>query len=213
MKGIITGDIIGSTSIPSGQRQLLPDAVTQAAADLERISPLKCELFRGDSFQIMVERPELSLTIAVLMRAGLKRRTPRDNRTAWDARMSVGIGDVDYESEHLTVSDGEAFHYSGREFDKLGKRNLAVRTRWDDVNEELAVSTSFADDIINGWTVNQAEAVCLSLGDGMAQKDIAVQLGKTKQNVSKLLASAKEPLISLYLDRFIQIIHSKEKGL
>lgn len=213
MKGIITGDIIGSTSIPSEQRQLLPDAVMQAAADLERISPLKCELFRGDSFQVMVEQPELSLTIAVLMRAGLKRRTPHDSKSAWDARIAVGIGDVDYESEHLTVSDGEAFHYSGREFDKLGKRNLAVLTRWDEVNDELSVSTSFADDIINGWTVSQAEAVYLSLGERMAQKDIALQLGKTKQNVSKLLASAKEPLISLYLERFVQIIHSKEKGL
>lgn len=211
MKGVITGDIIGSTSTPSAQRQSIPDVIMQTAATLSGISQLKCETFRGDSFQILVEKTEQTLAIAILMRAGLKRKTPPENMDLWDSRIAIGIGDIDYESEHVTVSDGEAFRFSGRMFDELGKRNLAVRTRWDDVNDELAVSTALADDIINGWTSNQAEAIWLSLGEGLAQKEIALRLGKTKQNVSKLLASAKEPLISLCLKRFTQIILSEEK--
>lgn len=146
MKGIIAGDIIHSTAIPTGFRNQLLSAIESIIDELQVLTPCKYEIFRGDSFQIMVERPEMTMYIAVLVRAGLKSRTPKECKRLWDARLAAGIGDVTYEADKLVVSDGEAFHLSGREFDELGKRNLSVKTRWEEVNDELFVSTAFAND-------------------------------------------------------------------
>ena len=76
IRGIITGDIIKSGDIPTEQRGGLLDTIHQLSEELQILSPLKMELFRGDGFQIAVHKPEEALTIAVLLRAGLKSRTP-----------------------------------------------------------------------------------------------------------------------------------------
>nr|WP_321522625.1 hypothetical protein [uncultured Macellibacteroides sp.] len=210
MNGIITGDIIDSTSIPIEQRKDLLTAISVISEELQVFSPLKCEIYRGDSFQIVVNRPEMAMLIAILLRAGLKSRVPKGSKQNWDARIAVGIGEIEFISDSILVSDGEAFRLSGREFDELGKRNLAVRTRWEDANEELKISTAFADDIITNWTSSQSLVIYMSLAYQMTQKEIAEKLGQSSQNISKLSNVAKEKLIRTYINRCTQIIMNKQ---
>lgn len=210
MNGIITGDIIDSTSIPIEQRKDLLTAISVISEELQVFSPLKCEIYRGDSFQIVVNRPEMAMLIAILLRAGLKSRIPKGSKQNWDARIAVGIGEMEFISDSILVSDGEAFRLSGREFDELGKRNLAIRTRWDDANEELKISTAFADDIITNWTSSQSLVIYMSLAYQMTQKEIADKLGQSSQNISKLSNVAKEKLIRTYINRCTQIIMNKQ---
>lgn len=209
IKGVITADIVNSTSIKTEWRATLLDTIQKIVGELELFSPLRLEFFRGDSFQIIVDNPTEALKIALLLRAGLKSCTPKESKRLWDARMAIGVGNIDYSSEKVVVSDGEAFHYSGWEFDALGKRKLAIRTTWKDINDELEVSTAFADDIISRWSRLQAQVVYVSLLSQMSQKEIAAKLNKTAQNISKLLNAGKESLICLYLERYMQIITSK----
>ena len=210
MNGIITGDIIDSTSIPIEHRKDLLTAISVISEELQVFSPLKCEIYRGDSFQIVVNRPEMAMLIAILLRAGLKSRIPKGSKQNWDARIAVGIGEMEFISDSILVSDGEAFRLSGREFDELGKRNLAIRTRWDDANEELKISTAFADDIITNWTSSQSLVIYMSLAYQMTQKEIADKLGQSSQNISKLSNVAKEKLIRTYINRCTQIIMYKQ---
>lgn len=210
IKGIITGDIVKSTSVQPERRPALLGAVQRLTDELGQLSPLKMEMFRGDSFQIQVEAPAQALKVAVLFRAGLKSMTPPDADELWDARVAIGVGTVSYEGERVSVSDGEAFQYSGRRLDEIGKRRLSIRTRWAGVDDELEVSTAFADDILTGWSRPQARAVYLSLLYGLSQKEIAARLEKTSQSVSKLLAAARENLIKAYLDRYQQLIAENE---
>lgn len=49
-------------------------AISVISEELQVFSPLKCEIYRGDSFQIVVNRPEMAMLIAILLRAGLKSR-------------------------------------------------------------------------------------------------------------------------------------------
>lgn len=210
MNGIITGDIIDSTSIPIEHRKDLLTAISVISEELQVFSPLKCEIYRGDSFQIVVNRPEMAMLIAILLRAGLKSRVPKGSKQNWDARIAVGIGEIEFISDSILVSDGEAFRLSGREFDELGKRNLAIRTRWDDANEELKISTAFADDIITNWTSSQSLVIYMSLAYQMTQKEIADKLGQSSQNISKLSNVAKEKLIRTYINRCTQIIMNKQ---
>lgn len=206
IKGVITGDIIGSSNIKSENRSLLLDCLNRMNEELQLISPFKIEIFRGDSFQLLVDKPEMSIKLAILLRAGLIHHTPSIEENIWDAKISIGIGTVDFISTEIVTSDGEAFQYSGRQFDKMGKQRLVVKTPWSDVNEELAVSTPFADDIITKWSVKQAGMVYMSLMNSQSQKELADIIGTSAQNVSKVLATAKESLIKKYIERYIQLI-------
>lgn len=203
IKGVITGDIIKSTEIKNKSRDELLQVIKTIANDLHGISLIRVEMYRGDSFQIVVDSAAMVLKVAILLRAKLK-------QNYWDARLAIGIGSIDYNSNDIVTSDGEAFKNSGREFDAIGKRKLVVRTPWEDVNGELKVSTAFADNIVSKWTKQQAETIFLYLSQkNINKKDIAGEVGKSAQAISKLLITANESLISDYLDRCEYIINTK----
>lgn len=206
MNAVITGDIISSTSIPFEERKKLLDIFDKIVNDLQSLCELKCEIFRGDSFQILVEKAELALEVAVLIRAGLKMNTPENSKIIWDARVAIGVGEIEFIDDKVITSDGEAFKYSGRAFDELIKTNLTIKTRWDNINEELKLSTLFADDIISNWTEIQAFVVYKSLLLNKSQKEIADEQNKSAQNISKISVNAKEKLIRQYINRYYNLI-------
>ena len=185
IKAIITGDIVRSEQISLDKRDLLIKVLRDIVEDLQKISPMKMEMFRGDSFQIVVECPEASLKIASMIRAGLKSYSPTDAKEVWDARISIGIGTTDYQGDSIVTSDGEAFKLSGRGLDAMEKNRLAVSTCWH---------------------VNQAKVIYLSVAQELSQAVIANSIEKSQQNVSKMLTSAKESLLVRVLNRFETII-------
>lgn len=206
IKGVITGDIIDSSAIQIEYRDFLVKSIQKITDELMVIEPLKIEFFRGDSFQMIIDSPENAMKIAVLLRAGLKSHTPKECKKLWDARLSLGVGTISYHANNIVLSDGEAFQYSGRELDEMGKRRLIVKTRWSEVNEELRVSTAFADDVISSWSVSQSQATYQALLYNTPQKDIAHKFQKSAQNISKLLSAAKITLIQMYIDRYNSLI-------
>lgn len=207
MKGVITGDIVDSSQIKAQNRGHLLNCLNTMSEELQLISPFRMELFRGDSFQLLVDDASAAMKIAVLLRAGLIHSTPEDEKV-WDARISLGIGNVEFLSDSIVTSDGEAFQYSGRQLDEMGKQCLAVKTPWEEANKELDLSTAFLDDIIKGWSGKQAGMIYLSLRQDIAKKDVAELSGTSVQNVRNVLATAKENLVKKYLDRYSEIIHT-----
>lgn len=206
IKGVITGDIIDSSAIQLKYRDFLLESIQETADELSVIETLKIEFFRGDSFQMIIETPENAMRIAVLLRAGLKSHTPKECKKPWDARLSLGVGTISYLADYTVLSDGEAFQYSGRELDEMGKRRLVVKTRWEEVNEELLVSTAFADEVISSWSIRQSQAAYQALLYNISQKEIAHKFQKSTQNISKLLGTAKVNLIQMYIDRYNNLI-------
>ena len=206
IKAVITGDIVRSEQIELNKRDLLLHVLQETVESLQNKSPMSMELFRGDSFQIVLEKPEMSLEVASMLRAGLKSNTPADSFGVWDARISIGIGTIDYLGDRVVTSDGEAFRLSGRGLDAMEKSRLVIKTCWQEVNEELDAGLAFVDDLITGWSVNQAKAIFLSMGKGLSQSNIANSIAKSQQNVSKTLTSAKESLLGRFSARFETII-------
>ena len=205
IQGVITGDIVDSSKLSIEERERLLLVLNEAISDIKTniCEDISYEVFRGDSFQIVVDNPAVSLSVAVILRASLMAHTPVNSSFKWDARIAVGIGTIDFKSDHISTSDGEAFKNSGRCFDKLKKNErLAIQTPWNDFSRELEVSTGFADHLITKWTQKQAEAILPELLTNSSQKEIAGLLNKTVQNVSNVLNSAKLPLIKRYLNRF-----------
>lgn len=206
IKGVITGDIIESSSIQIKYRDFLLGSIREIVDELCVIEPLKIEFFRGDSFQMVIDTPENAMKIAILLRAGLKGHTPKESKKTWDARLSLGVGTISYHADNIVLSDGEAFQYSGRALDEMGKRRLVVQTRWSGVNEELQVSTAFADEVVSSWSVSQSQAAYQALLYNTSQKEIAHKFHKSAQNISKLLSAAKINLIQMYITRYHNLI-------
>ena len=211
IKGVITGDIIESSAIQIKYRDFLLKSIREIADELSVIEPLRIEMFRGDSFQAVIDSPENAMKIAVLLRAGLKGHTPKECKKPWDARLSIGVGTISYHADNTVLSDGEAFQYSGRTLDEMGKRRLVVKTRWADVNEELQVSGAFADEVVSSWSVPQSQAAYQALLYNTSQKEIAHKFQKSAQNISKLLGAAKLNLVQMYIDRYHKLISNLTK--
>lgn len=146
MKGVITADVVGSTQIKTEDRGTLPALIHELIGEIAQCRPelkLQVDIFRGDSFQVWVEKPECAPLVALLLRAGLRKSALRAGEQQLDARISVGIGDVAYRDATVSQSDGEAFVLSGRGFDQLGKQQrLMVQTPSETANEELRVETA-----------------------------------------------------------------------
>lgn len=206
IKGVITGDLVNSTNIAAKWRQTVVNALHKCVTESQRLTSVKLEIYRGDSFQVVVEKPEYALLVAIALRAKLKSKTP-DKQEMWDARLAVGVGEVSFESGNIVTSDGEAFRQSGRSFDHMGKKRLVVSTPWSDFNKEIDLVTRFADDVITSWTAKQARVVYYSmLFPNKLQKDLAEELGMTRQNFNYHWSSSRGKLIFDYVDFFKSLI-------
>jgi len=205
--GVITADVVDSSKIPSESRDLLWDSLRQIESQLQSITPFQMEIYRSDSFQIVMDDFSNAPFIAVLIRAGLKMSSPTGQ--LWDARMSIGIGEVSYVNTHITASDGEAFRYSGKGLELIGKRRLSITTPSQEMNEELAVSTAFADDLITHWTKLQSERMFYYLLCGLNQTELAQQKGIKLQVLNDTLRSAKYSLMTMYIKRVHALLSEK----
>lgn len=204
--GVITGDIVNSTEIlNSGNRDKLLATLHQAVEEINNhneLNGVRLEIYRGDSFQIIINNSFNVIGCALIIRALLITNSDKKNR--WDARLGIGIGKGEYMADSIAESDGEAFRLSGQAFDNLDKKSrMAVLTPFEDFNDELKVSTAFVDDIISNWTTTQAPIINLVLQTNSKQKELAEMIGKSPQSVNKLLSNAKLELIIPYIDRFI----------
>ena len=210
IKGVITGDLVNSTNIATEWRQTVLDALNVCVTDFLPLTLIKLEMYRGDSFQIVVDKPDYTLTVAIALRAKLKATTP-DKQQLWDARLSIGIGDISFESDNIVTSDGEAFRLSGRSFDNIGEKRLSISTTWSDFDKDIELVTRFADDIITSWTAKQAKVVYQSILFPKLQKDLAGDLGMTRQNFNSHWSSAKGQLILDYVKYFKSLISKYNK--
>lgn len=211
MKGVITGDVVGSTKINDFGKlpKLINDLITEISLCCTKC---KVEISRGDSFQVLVEDPKQALLVALLIRAGFRKSSIDLGNKDLDMRLSVGIGEVSYMDEKIGQSNGEAFILSGHGFDNLTKtQRLSVQTFSDSINSELKVETAFIDDIVSNWTHLHGEIMYQSLLTDSTQCELAKKLGTSQQNICKRLRCAKEKLVRLYLNRFSSLIIDKEK--
>ena len=210
MKGVITADVVGSTQIKTEDRGELPTLIHELIGEIAQCRPelkLQVDIFRGDSFQVWVEKPECAPLVALLLRAGLRMSALRAGEQQLDARISVGIGDVAYRDATVSQSDGEAFVLSGRGFDQLGKQQrLIVQTPSETTNEELRVETAFVDDIVSNWSALHSKIMYQALLREMSQGELAEKNNTSQQNVRKRLEKAKAKLIRMYLDRVASLI-------
>ncbi len=178
MTAVVVGDIIGSRGMrPETWLEALK-MILNAFGD----RPGSWEIFRGDSFQVLLDRPEESLNAILQIKAALKARKPLD------ARMALGIGSIDYRSKSVAESAGEVFVHSANAYESLqgNDRTLAICTPWQEFDDEMNLYFSFASIVLDDWKVGAAEYVREHLAQPAgSQYEIAERLGLAQSTVSE----------------------------
>ncbi|MBC6110372.1 SatD family protein [Pedobacter fastidiosus] len=178
---IITGDIIGSRKIKDSWLLSLKTALKVVS-----VVNNKWEIYRGDSFQVEIE-PENAIKVAAYLKACVRVNKPAD------VRMGIGIGEVKNKRKKLSESSGDAFINSGVAFDSLkqAKVNLAIKTDFQEFDEEINVLIKLAIIIMDSWGVVAAEMVKLALeNENIVQSELAILSGRTQSSVSEALKRA-----------------------
>lgn len=184
---------------------LTGDIVTSRGADIKVWLPVleeslrhysnKFDIFRGDSFQIEVP-VDKTLEAFFYIKSSIKSIVPLD------VRIGIGIGEIDYENEHIKNSTGEALIYSGEAFDTLDKSLIQVKSPWDSWNEPTNIMLALANELANRWTVNMSKTVATVIKYPEAnQQKIAQLLNKKYQSqVSTELTNASWNSIKMTID-------------
>jgi len=186
---VLTGDIINFTKLPDRDRLKL---ITQTEALLKSWAdkPNEAEVFRGDSYQLILNDITTVEKKSVQLICWFKKHSDEKNKIYLGSRISVGIGAIAYQGKSVLDSDGEAFHLSGRNFDKMTDNEiLSIKTPDDATNEQIAIILNFANVVINQLTAAQAEVIYMAI-DSYTQTRMAEELNINQGAVNSRLKLA-----------------------
>jgi hypothetical protein len=214
---VITGDIAGSSRLAGEQRRKLLDVLHQSFRNVEDILgqasiAFPFEVFRGDSFQGVMAKPEKAFRASIIIRAAVRKAFATTLKDAFDARIAIGIGAIDLmPGKHGGEGDGEAYRYSGLTLDEMEKTKgfLSITTPWEDMNKEFAVECALLDTILSRWTAAQAEVVVGHLS-GKTQEELAEMFSISQPGIRKRLLSSNLSAIEMMENRFVALIESKK---
>lgn len=187
MTSVILGDIINSRKAGDPSQWLTP--LKELLGKYGK-SPRKWVIERGDTFQVEVSDPAVSLRAALRIKALIKSLGIKE----LDVRMAIGVGAKDFQGARISESNGEAFVNCGEKFETLKKirQNLAVKTPWPDLDESLNLMLKLASITLDKWTPSSAEVMYLQLmaNKKLAQKDIIKKLNLNQSSISERLTRA-----------------------
>lgn len=172
MVAIITGDIIRSRKVTP--TIWLP--VLERALHKYTTKSNQSEIFRGDSFQIIVPIDTVFETVFYLKSA--IKSIPK-----LDVRMGIGVGTIDYHDEKVTKSNGTAFVNSGSAFEKLKKETLYFQSNSPEIDATINLILELSSHITTSWNENMAKTVNTALENPeSSQKELATLLNKKYQS-------------------------------
>jgi hypothetical protein len=201
---VITGDIVKSSKLSLDKHKLLVKVMRNCSKEISKIFPdslkYQPELFRGDSWQVLIKKPELALSIALFYRAYLRAKMLL---SSIDARMAISIGTVDFIESSFGV--GDAYKISGKALDKKGKRKIKFVSDILPNSNAIDLLIHNTDFISARWTSKQCKIVLLAL-QNKDQKAIASKLRITQQAVSKQIDVAGWMIVSDNVDYFKNVV-------
>jgi hypothetical protein len=193
---VITGDIIRSRELDTEARKRLQRVLTSdISARLREAFPealvMDMDVFRGDSWQLLIRAPHLALRIAFFCRAYIKAALAEKQI---DSRMGIGLGTVAVmPRKRVSDGDGDAFRHSGNALDEMSRsRHLALAGSGSRHLRCLDVLTHLGDAVSGRWTDRQAIAVLGALQDLPQEEIRGLYLwGRGKKNPLSQQAVAK----------------------
>jgi hypothetical protein len=206
VRAVLTGDLVGSSSLSPVQQREIHNLIRRSLQTADGWSRQKLVIgkvafFRGDSWQVLLQTPTLSLRVASFIRAKLL------SHASSDTRISIGIGNVDsINHEQISLSSGEAFVLSGRSLDSMkSKLSIALPQASGEFISILEVVVGFCDLVISNFTTRQAAVFAEKILLPERTNEVichSVRPSITAQAVSKTLRSAHWPEMSSAFEMF-----------
>ncbi len=190
---MLTGDVVGSSALEASQRRQLPRILKEAAGavreQLGRQVTGELDVFRGDSWQMVLAEPANSLRAALIMRAHLRACAKEGGL---DTRVAIGIGEINFvPRREVSQGDGPAFRASGLLLEELPRDcRLGLALAGRETPVELPVMLGLMDHVISRWTGKQALAALGALA------------GWPQARIARLWRPAvKQPVVARHLRR------------
>lgn len=160
-------------------------------------------VFRGDSWQALIDDPVLSFRAAMFLRAYIRSAGGKNP----DTRMAIGIGTIDYVPPgQVSAGDGEAFRRSGKLLEKMaGPNRGSTRFAFAESPAEALVDAvvRLTAALADSWSSRQARAVLGALQGLSPARIVGVWPEQiTRQAASKHLSRAGWPAINHALSAF-----------
>jgi hypothetical protein len=197
---VITGDIVHSRKASGPEIWLgrLKSVLNEISE-----SENQWEIFRGDSFQVVLKDSSKSLYKALQLRSGLLALKPFHEQKL-DLRIAIGVGEVSFEGKSISESTGSAFLRSGKQLDMLKdtRKRMAFESGNDEVNKELEVSLLLADSLIQDWSHGAAEIAWMHLTKPSTQTEYANRLKISQPAVHKRILSAHLEELEALIERY-----------
>ncbi|NNF30006.1 MAG: hypothetical protein HKN66_01335 [Flavobacteriaceae bacterium] len=212
---VITGDLVNSSQFSHTRLQAIIQRLKNEFETIQsekRANRITFTMFRGDSFQGIVEDPcealQISLQIKALINSFNDSGEVAGNTVPIaDVRISIGIGEASYDLDAINVSNGEAFQFSGRTLDSMKAEHvkMALRTVNAQINDEFRVHMKFLDSITDRWSMASAEVVYFLL-KRYKERQIAQKLNRSQAAINHRKKAAGWDEIQLLFDRYEQVI-------
>ena len=189
---VVTGDIKNFTKLEDKMRGKL---VIETELLLRRMvsRDKDAQVFRGDSYQFLVEDISQVLKKCVQLICWFKINSDKEKHITLGTKLSIGIGEIAYQGKSVLDSDGEAFHLSGRNFDEMDQDEVIRLATFDeDKTNAYQIILMYINMIIRQWTISQAETIYELLDmEFITQKGIAEKLKMSQPAIAKSLQAAR----------------------
>ncbi len=201
MKVVIAGDIVGSKkNRPQDYLDIIKPILTECA------DQGLYQIYRGDSFQALIRKPELALYYCLYLKSALIKQ-------GLDVRIAIGIGTVDLLQKDIAISTGSALTRSGELLDQLKQQDQDIMVK-SDHHLDLYMNTALKMALIyiNDWTTSGASTVHeLFVTPDLTQKELGDKLGIQQATASRRLDRAHwketQELITLFHNYYKDICH------
>jgi len=179
---VITGDIVASSRLFHEKREKLHQVMVESSRYLqesfEGTVPIGVDIFRGDSWQMLLSEPTQALRLALFYRAILRAKMELHR---FDTRMAIALGHVDsVPGNRVSEGYGEAYLLSGKSLETMPKAsNMCFVFPGYEQENILDVVVKLIDAISFRWRDKQALALTGALR-GWKQEKIAETWWKKK---------------------------------
>ncbi len=208
---VITADLVNSTRFSSETtNEWLQKLSTLLQNDPELKWTLAPEIYRGDSFQAVLENPEKVMRAAIICRAFIKAQKKGTIET--DIRLAIGIGSIETLTNRPGTSDGKAFRLSGQFADVIKNQNARIGIKLSEESKSIDLMMDLLETLIESWTANQSETV-FHLMQHKSINQIAEELQISQSAASQRAKSAKWWAIEELLQGFQVILMENSNNI
>lgn len=207
--GVLTGDIVNSSSLKDDRRYQLYRDIQHLSSLLKQVFAREIHYdlsnFRGDGWQLILDQPERSLAVSIFIRTYFRYKYKQEKL---DSRVAIAIGPVDYiPSKNISEGFGPAFDISGRLLDEIKNEKMKIavsktgKSHYQKMVNSLVRTT---DDLISSWTAPQSQAVHMAL-QSFTQTEIGERWEPnqiTQPTVARHLKSAQWTFVNNSVELF-----------